>query len=308
MEMNKMKNLLKTGVVLASVLFLWVTVASAAINIDGRMDETEWNTNQSTDYGDVTDYWDVERLGLIIDQANDQVYFALQTGFSLEGGRKWVDDVEFPEYHVESGDFALDLGGDGSYDAAIRFSFAWNGLVGTKDTSVSGYYTISDVQFISGVTSWEGTSYYTGVGNYRANNGTATNFTTGTGTFTDGTFAFAVDGSSGSNLTYTARDHSNDGDYDVDYYEYTSYPANHVIEGSFDLAMLTSAGLDLTDPNAVKLKWTMECGNDYLKYTANTTGEGTTPPPDPVPEPSTALLLGIGLLGFAHVRRRNADG
>lgn len=42
--------------------------------------------------------------------------------------------------------------------------------------------------------------------------------------------------------------------------------------------------------------FTMECGNDNLM------GQGTTAP---VPEPSTMLLIGTGLLGFANSRRKS---
>ena len=69
---------------------------------------------------------------------------------------------------------------------------------------------------------------------------------------------------------------------------------SYVLEGSFDLALL--ALHTLGDP--ITLRWTMECGNDYVSIT------GDTASPTPTPEPATMLLVGTGLLGLAGVRRR----
>lgn len=70
---------------------------------------------------------------------------------------------------------------------------------------------------------------------------------------------------------------------------------SYVLEGSFDLSSLA-----LYSGGAITLHWTMSCGNDYLNVTA-------TPPPTPVPEPSTMLLIGSGLISWGAwgvVKRR----
>lgn len=65
---------------------------------------------------------------------------------------------------------------------------------------------------------------------------------------------------------------------------------SHILEGSLNMADLT-----LYSGGPVTLHWTMNCGNDYLNHTAT---------PEPVPEPSTLVLLGAGILGLSAWRLR----
>jgi len=69
----------------------------------------------------------------------------------------------------------------------------------------------------------------------------------------------------------------------------SSTPWVYEITGSVKTAAL---GLDAGE--AFDLFWTMECGNDAVKATGVS----------PIPEPSTVLLLGAGLLGLGVAARR----
>ena len=300
-----MKNSYKISVILGLLLFIWAGSVSAQLTIDGVFDTTEW-AGYSTDGNYVRgvepgtsasggDKYDVEFIGLRIDQdANDltqgTVSFALQTGFAFEMGRLYNGWD-----HLETGDLAFDFNSDGTFEAAIRFSDAFNWVNHTDGYNLNN----SDIQFIRGITEWEGTTYYPEVGFYRAGDGDAYSFSTATSNFDykirkyDG----SPDGAPGT--PNWEHQYLQNGDM---IHEDVRTGNDHILEGQFDLAMLTDAGFTLGDD--VTLKWTMECGNDYLSHTASTLAAGGGPGGDPVPEPATFMLMGMGLIGFAAVRRR----
>lgn len=64
---------------------------------------------------------------------------------------------------------------------------------------------------------------------------------------------------------------------------------------SFDLAGL---GFDLSKEMTIGAHWTMSCGNDAISGTFS---------PAPVPEPTTMLLFGTGLIGLAGIARRRQN-
>jgi len=71
--------------------------------------------------------------------------------------------------------------------------------------------------------------------------------------------------------------------------EYTHY----VMEAKIPLSALGLSGISHATP--VKLHWTMQCGNDDINLLADY---------NPIPEPATLSLLGLGLVGLLGLRRR----
>jgi len=109
-----------------SIFFIFVSgIAFSYPSVDGSFGLAEWNGYYVDGDGAVGPgvgghEYDVEYLGLYIN--SDTVSFGLQTGFDLENGR------DFGSLHFRPGDFALDIGNDGSFEYAIRFIYGGSGV------------------------------------------------------------------------------------------------------------------------------------------------------------------------------------
>ncbi|MCX7926567.1 MAG: PEP-CTERM sorting domain-containing protein [Candidatus Omnitrophica bacterium] len=74
---------------------------------------------------------------------------------------------------------------------------------------------------------------------------------------------------------------------------YSGNQNNHyVLEAAIPLSYF---GIDASIQRTIGVHWTMECGNDVLNLKATV---------NPVPEPGTITLLGLGILGVMGFRKR----
>ena len=166
-----------------------------------------------------------------------------------------------------AGDFAIDFGKNGSYDIGININHA---LVLSGNS-----YTFETVFVEGGV--YKNASWNLGLWNTSSaydpahpdpRNPTSLNGATWIG---DASLAYTPTGAAGFGASPT----------DLHYF----------YEMSVDLSQLTSAGWD---DKPFNMHWTEICANDSI----------IVDPPESVPEPGTLVLLGIGLLGLARMRRR----
>ncbi len=247
--------------------------------IDGDMGYEEWNGYSANE--DTGDNWyvgpgyggqeyDVEKLGLFIQ--DDVLYLGLQTGF----------EINYKEDGLDPGDIAIDVGSDGTYEFALRFSDDGSNSSFLNQSSVTTntvYNASLDIFSIDNNSEWD--TGYTGFSS-------ASPFKLYGGTEIGQSDVAAYYREGGSS-------------YD---------PYRNTLEAAIDFTTLTERLADLGqsttgDQFNVSLHWTMECGNDYLtqSYIYNSP-PNNDPPGSPVPEPQTFLMFGIGLIGLGALGRK----
>ena len=74
----------------------------------------------------------------------------------------------------------------------------------------------------------------------------------------------------------------------------SSYP-DPTIDGNFRVLGAASSNLPATPP---------QIGNNFLLPHFSVSIDGFSAPPNPVPEPTTLVLVTIGLVGFGFARKR----
>lgn len=79
-------------------------------------------------------------------------------------------------------------------------------------------------------------------------------------------------------------------------------PDINILEGAVDLNLLTAQldTIDTVNGYDVKIYWNMSCGNDVAWHMFRVPGT----PDYVIPEPSTFMLFGLGLLGLSAVGRK----
>lgn len=236
-------------------------------------DLTNVSVEEQNAYGDT--YYDVEELGLYI--SDTTLYIGLQTEFDLKDGVNGVS----------SGDFIFNFDESYQADVAGKANFA----IDNTDTDDFAFdFSINSDNTVN-LTLLKGSMVGTGVGTYADNYGKDWGIT---GADTSVTF---------NNVgLFSEGYYYGDGDGIYSNGKYTLEAAISLDQLSDYLGTLFAAN------NSVTMFWQPSCGNDFLAARSDLTFAPTTPG-DPVPEPETLLLFGIGLVGVsAFGRKRMGSG
>ena len=211
--------------------------------------------------------YDVEEIGIYID--NNILYLGIQTDYDLKNG--------FPRMSKKPGDFIFNFDNNNKDSDNFAFDFRVR-----KDNFVDFTLYAGNLQMGTDTSDFD---------NYGKK--------------------WEVVGADYIK-TFTSGDGQNLGVYKQFTETWYNTNGSHTIEAAIDLDQLTvelnTLFLKWADIyNSVTMYWQPECGNDFLAARSDFTYTSKEYPNNPIPEPATFLLFGMGLMGISAFGRQKVQ-
>ena len=276
-----LKNYLKLIPLLLTTGIFTVSITPAVASItDGLIGTNEYSWDTTTDPGEIGDgsggvKWDIDYMGFSIDES--------KFSFGIKGGSILSGENTQGSQTLWLGDLAIDVGGDGSVDYGIILG------LNSDDTTAFDLYHVAEW---SGVNKYNRTDdkhrtqtykidkAYDGTGNTVQVQDINGGYETG-----QGNGSFTAVGNTASL-----------GEISGKFTEGDSGSANYVLEGSFDVGLLSL--FDEETGGEVIMYLTMSCVNDEAIVSADVS------PVTATPVPAAFWLFGTALIGFVSISRR----